>query len=260
MRRRDTCTRYSGETPTRWWSEARWWIAQRLSPFRDHGLAARIQVPHDVRRVEEPELLEAADRAPLAVRRDHHRTEAPLVHAGDGLADRVAARERVVEEQRCRVGQRRVPDADARADWHAPLRGTVLGHVVRVVRLVPARPGGEEVRDRHLELVGEPERPIVGLGVRPRAVGVEEALVGNLVAVGLPVGGDHGERCGPPLGGRAVDALHVAEEGNPNAARGEAAIEGFGVRELLAELDAQSVEGEETRCTEVLVPLHGGGF
>ena len=97
------------------------------------------------------------------------------------LPDRVLAFERRLERNRIALVDR--ADHATRCDEYAACRRVVCDHVTGVERLVPARHGCDEVRDRHVERVCGAERAVVRLVGGTGAVRVEEAVGRRLVVV-----------------------------------------------------------------------------
>ena len=143
-------------------------------PVGHRRLAGELRVGDDVGRVEEPGLLEPADRALVRVRREHAGAEAGLVEAHACLADGVAPFDRVVGKE----GLALVvwPDHAAGCERDIRVRQDRPGDEDRPLGPVPAGPGADEVDERRLQLERRAERAVVGLVDVPGAVGVEEAV------------------------------------------------------------------------------------
>ena len=215
-------------------------------------LSRRLRVADDVRRVEEPQLLQPADRAAVAVGREHAAAEVRLVDALLHLADDVAALDRVLDVDGLAlvVGPAHAPEREQ----DAQLVREVLLDVRRIDGVVAVGPGADEVDDGHAEEVGLPEQAVeVVVRVGP-LVGVEDAFGGLLVPVAALLRRAHErERRRAPLdAGRAVDAVGAVQERDLPATEAEALRE-LRVPEVGAPLRLQHVERGEADGAEVVV-------
>ncbi len=220
-------------------------------PVGDHRLALVLDVADYVGRVEEPRFTEAADRAAARVGGQDAAAELRLVHADARLPDEVAPLDRVLDRDGLRLVEG--PDELPGRDEDRARGRVIVDHVRGNVRPVPARPRANEVDDRHLELVGGAEGAVVRLAGRTRAVGVDDALVGDRVAVRRLVRGLDRERRRSFLRGGAVDPLLAVQVRDAPAAEGKAAVEAAGVRDVLAVLRAEDGELGEARGADVVV-------
>src|SRR5215216_5836945 len=112
-------------------------MAQRLRPFCTVG-SPRSSMSPTMCRVEEPQLLQGADRALAAVRRHYTAAKPRLVQAYAGLTHHITPFDRILEWHRARLVNRAAQHAWG--DEHHPASGIVLAHEAREHRLVPARP------------------------------------------------------------------------------------------------------------------------
>jgi hypothetical protein len=141
-----------------------------------------LEIADDVGGVEQACLLEPADCALVRVCRQHARPEAGLVQSHARFADGVAALERVVGQQWLAL----VVGADhpTRREGHGASDRVVAGEEDGPLGSVVPGPGADEVDERHLQLEGGAQRPVVGLVDVAGAVGVDEAVGRLLVVVG----------------------------------------------------------------------------
>jgi len=217
----------------------------------DDGLAAILEVSDDVGGIEEPHLLEPADRAAVAVCGEDDAAEARLMHARPDPADDIASLDRILEQDGLSLVDR--PDELSERDNDRARSGVVRDDEAWMEALVSPGPSPEEVENRNLQLVRSTESPIVRVVKRPIAVGVHQAVGGDLVVVRRLVGREDRKRRRPALSCGAVDPLLVVEERHATAAVVESTVEPVLVGDVLSELGREHLKGGPTGGADVLV-------
>src|SRR5207248_8235992 len=136
------------------------------------------------------------------------------------------------------------------------LRGIIPDNEDRVHGAIPAWLRANEVDEGDLELIGSSERSVVGLVRRSRPICIKEAVVEYRIVIWRVDGRVDGQSSRAPLHGGSEDSLRSCEERDAHSAVREAAIEAAEIRNVLAELRREHIEGEHAGGSQSFVALH----
>jgi hypothetical protein len=151
-------------------------------PVANQRLTALLGVTHDVRCLEEPTLPESTNRAKTAISDEDSSAETCLVEANARLPYGIATLKGILDWNRLWLVER--ANHPAGRYQYTPSGRIVMDDKTGVERLVPARPGCDEIDDRHAKRLRGAKGSIVWLIYRACAVGVQETVFDLFVAVG----------------------------------------------------------------------------
>src|SRR5205809_4210013 len=207
-----------------------------------------------MRRIKHPQLLEATDRALARIRRHDSASEARLLDSRFRLTHDVATLDRVVERNRLwlvdRAAQLAGGDDDHPCSW------VVGAHVRGEDRLVPARPGREEVDERHPKLVSSPKCTVVGLVDVAGSVRIEESVGRYCLRIRRVGGSLDRQRGRPALRRCAIDPLLPVQERDASATERKALTQRAYVWNLRTPLGLEHREMRHARGADIFVSQH----